>query len=120
MTEESNNQRKALRSALFNSKNKQLQSRTVEMFGETIEIRQPTLAQITNMGKEDSKIPGLIRMLIEYCYVPGTDDKVFDKADAEQLASMPTGKWLTDVNKAVAELTGVDVKEAEKNSEETD
>lgn len=112
--------RSSLRSNIFNSKNKQQAVREIEMFGEVVEVRQPTLGQIARMGKEDSKIPAIIRMMVEYVYVPGTNERVFDAADAEQLATMPSGKWLTDMNKAIMEMTGVDVKEAEKNSEETD
>lgn len=111
-----------LRAAIFDKKNKQQATKIITLFGEEVEIRQPTLAQITKLGKAsvNDKIPPLIRIMIEYLYVPGTEDHVFEPADAESLASMPTGKWLNDLNSAIEELTGVNVKEAEKNSDETD
>lgn len=115
-------QRNDLRAAIFADKNKVAAKKVISLFGAEVEIRQPTLAQITKLGKASAandKIPPIVRIMIEYMYVPGTDDKIFEIADAEQLASMPSGKWLSDLNAAIEELTGVDVGEAEKNSEET-
>lgn len=113
--------RDEIRAALFSSKNKKQAKRVIELFGEKVEIRQPNLAQITKLGREagESKIPPIVRAMIEYIYIPDTDDHLFDPADAEQIASMPSGKWLTDFNQALLELTGINVEEAEKNSEET-
>lgn len=116
------NVRDGIRSAIFASKNKGA-TRTFDFFGQAVEIRQPTLAQITRLSRvaaEDTKIPQVVRVLIEYCYVPETNEKVFDIGDAEQLASLPSGKWLANFNKAFEELSGIDVEAAEKNSEKTD
>lgn len=115
--------RNKLRESIFADKNKKIDSRPLKLFGENVEVRQPTLAQITKLSKlstENSKVPPIVRIMIEYIYVPGTDDKVFETADAESLAAMPSGQWLTDLNKVLEELTSVDVQVAEKNSEETD
>src|SRR5690606_9643413 len=108
--------------AIFAEENRKPARREINLFGQKVEIKQPTLSQIAKLGQAspESKIPPIVRIMIEYIYVPGTDEKVFDPADAESLAAMPSGKWLSDLNKAIEELTGVDVKEAEKNSEETD
>lgn len=114
--------RDKMRASIFKSENKKPASSIITLFGEQVEIRQPTLATINRIGRmaaNDSKIPGIVRVLIEYCFVPGTEEKVFDQADAEQLASMPSGQWLHDFNKEVEKLTGIDVRGAEKNSEET-
>lgn len=112
--------RDAIRSSIFSAKNKKLKTKTITMFDELVEVRQPTLKQITAIsGSADEKVPAIIRILCEYVFVPGTDTKVFDKSDAEQLASMPSGQWLSDFTEAINELTGVDVSAAEKNSEET-
>jgi hypothetical protein len=114
--------RQDLRASIFKSDNKKTKSAVITLFGEEVEIRQPTLAQIAKLGRQaqDTKIPPVVRIMIEYIYVPGTDEKVFETGDAEQLASLPSGQWLNDLNRAIEELTGVDVKEAEKNSEEMD
>lgn len=114
--------RDALRASLMKAENKKAKSKIIDLFGEQVEIRQPTLAQITKLGKAsaDDKVPAIARIMIEYLYVPGTDEKVFDAADGEYLAGLPTGQWLNALNMAIEELSGVDVKGAEKNSETTD
>jgi hypothetical protein len=115
------NTRNAMRAAMFAEQNKKPASEVMSLFGQDVEIRQPTLSQLNTLGRKaaDAKIPGIVNLLIEYCHIPGTDEKVFDPGDAEQLASMPTGKWLNDFNLVVQRLSGVDIKAAEKNSEET-
>lgn len=114
--------RDALRAAIFSAENKKAATRNIELFGQEVEIRQPTLGQIAKMSKvsADDKVPPIIRIMIEYTYVPGTDERVFEVADTEALASLPSGKWLNDFNKAMEELSGVNVKDAEKNSDATD
>jgi len=110
-----------IRAAIFSVENRRPKTKVIELFGQEVEVRQPTLAQINKLGKAsaDERTPALVRIMIEYIYVPGTDTKVFDAADAESLATMPSGKWLSDLNSAIEELTGVNVKDAEKNSDET-
>lgn len=114
--------RDKMRASIFSDANKKPASAVITLFGEKVEIRQPTLAVINRIGRlanSDPKIPGIVRVMTEYCFVPGTDEKVFDQADAEALSGMPSGQWLNDFNTEVEKLTGVDVKAAEKNSEET-
>lgn len=111
-----------IRAAIFSAENRKVKSEPVELFGQKLEMRQPTLAQINKLGqvKEGDKTPAIVKIMIEHVYVPGTGEKVFDIADAESLASMPAGPWLDEVNRAMEKLSGVNVKEAEKNSEVTD
>lgn len=122
MTKTESVTRDSLRAKIFASENLKPGSRIITLFGEKVEIRQPTIAQISKMSKAsvDEKVSPLIRIITEYTYVPGTDERVFEAADAEALSAMPSGKWLSDFNTAMEELSGVDVKGAEKNSEETD
>ena len=107
--------RNEIRSAILNAKNTGGRSKQIEFFGQTIEIRSPTLGQLSRM-LEDDKTPTIVGLLVEYCYVPGTkDEKVFEQADRDELLKLPTGDWLGQFNRAVEELTGVDVEVAEKN-----
>lgn len=107
-----------LRAAIFSGKNKSRNSVKINIFETEVEVRQPTLAQIVNLTKDDGTSP-IIKALIEYCYVPGTNDKVFENGDVDSLLGLPTGQWLTDLNEAITKLSGVDIKEAEKNLEKT-
>lgn len=113
--------RDELRAAIFAAENKKPKSMEITLFGQKVEIRQPTVGEVTKMmdaaGKPNQS--AIVSILTTYCYVPGTNEKVFDPADRESLLDMPSGQWLTDLNASIEELTAVNVKEAEKNSEET-
>jgi len=106
--------RNTIRAAILNAKNTERKSKIVDFFGQAIEVKQPTIGQLNAMS-EDEKTPTLVTLLLEYCYVPGTKDKVFDEADKSELLQLPTGEWLGQFNKALEELTGVNVEVAEKN-----
>lgn len=114
--------RDQIRALMFAAENKVQAVEVITLFGQPVEVRQPTLNQLNALSrqKENDKVSPIVRIMIEYCYMPGTNDKVFEQGDAEQLMSMPTGKWLNDFNEAMEKLSGVDVKAAEKNSSETD
>lgn len=106
-----------IRSAILATKT--LKRILVDIDGTAVELRQPNLKSLNDFAVTDdpkrAKIPAMVRMMIEYAYVPGTDDKVFTEADAEQLGELPTGPWMTKFTEAIGALTGIDVKEAEKN-----
>lgn len=114
--------RNAMRAALFDSKNQTFKVIQITMFGQKVDVRQPSIDQIeriTQKFREDTENErsAIVRMIISYCYVPGTEEKVFEDADADMLLTLPGGGWLTEFNKAVSALTELDVGEAEKNSD---
>ena len=94
------------------------ESITITFFGADIELRQPTVGQLQNMLEEQSNRQGNIPLpqyLIQYAYVPGTDDKVFDQADLAGLMDLPYNQDMIIVANAVGKLSGVNVPVAEKN-----
>lgn len=108
----------AIRAGILGKK-QEFKSKELDLFGQKVELRQPTLADINRMAKDQGKMSALILTVIEYCYVPGTSQKVFTSADAAALEELPGGAWLSELNEAIESLTGIKVKVAEKNSEET-
>ena len=108
------NTRDEMRSKIFSKKFKSVE---VELFGTKVEIKQPSLGQMIAVADRAtaSKSSPLVAMMIEYCYVPGTTEKVFEAADEQQILSLPTGAWMTTFNDALTKLTDIDVSEAEKN-----
>ncbi len=107
--------RDTVRAAILNAKNSHRKSIDIDFFGQSIESRQPTLGQLTKMT-EDDKTTTIITLLLEYCYIPGSkNDKVFEPSDKDELMQLPTGEWLGHFNKAIEDLTGVNVEVAEKN-----
>ena len=111
------NARGILRSTIL--KNKRGRTITVDFFGQDVEVRQPTVGQILKQQDETDRNKLLVNLIVEYCYVPGTDERVFTKEDYDEIVQLPVGKWFNDLNSAIADLTGVNVEEAEKNSEST-
>ncbi len=53
-------------------------------------------------------------MLVRYCYVPGTDERVFDPADVDAILAFPFGPDFVKIQEAITELTGLDMTEAEE------
>ncbi len=112
--------RDEVRAALFDAKNKKRESRIIEILGVEVEIRQPTIEQINRMSKlsgkdDDPDSNTFIDILFEYCHVPGTTEKVFETGDRESLGQFPVGPWLGAINKAIEEMTDIDVEKATKN-----
>lgn len=96
----------------------------IEAFGVTIEIRQTSLGRVLELQEkleEDRKIAiGL--SFIEFCFVPGTDDRIFDEGDMALVLGLPFGEDFQTVQTAINKMMGVsdkDVKEAAGNSPET-
>lgn len=113
--------RDEMRAAIFAAENKRPKSKIITLFGQKIEVRQPTVAQVQNVAENARGRSAIVSLMIEYCYMPDSGDpgvKVFDPADYEGMLGFPTGKWLTDFNTAVEELSGVDVQAAVKSVEE--
>ncbi len=85
------------------------ESKMISLYGIEIELRQPTLEAILKSRDIDDNVARAVDMIIEYAYVPGTDDHVFETADREMILRWPFGKDLQTLNEAIADLTGVDI-----------
>lgn len=107
--------RDSIRSQLFNSASKKRRSKKINMFGTEVEVRQPSVGQVLELQNSKDQKNTLVRMLIEYCYVPGTNEKVFEEGDQDQIMSWPVDDWFQQFNDAVTELASINVQEAEKN-----
>ncbi len=112
-----NSKRDELRGKIFSSKNKQFKTEECEIYGCKVEIRQPSLGMILAAQEGDDRAKAVVMLLVGYCYVPGTEEKVFEEGDVENLLSMPFGDDLIKVNQVIEKLTNIDVLSAEKNSE---
>ena len=103
--------RDELRKALLGTAPKP-ESKVITMFGVELELRQPNLGAIMKAREETDQATRAIDMIIEYAFVPGTDEHVFEMTDRDVIKNWPFGKDLTKLNAAIAELTGVDVEAA--------
>jgi hypothetical protein len=125
------NLRDAIRSAVLSSP-RSFRKKTLTVFGEQIEVREPTVgsrAEITKraihiervVDNGDADLSTTIDQLkwnlyaiIFCCYVPGTDEHVFEDTDFDALSGRPVGD-LVELEDTVRELMNIE-KDAEKKS----
>lgn len=105
--------RDAMRAKIFGTKPK---SKEIEFMGVKLELRQPDLGTI--IDSRENKVDQSIMVLLNYAYVPGTNDKVFEEADLEGIRELPFGDDMMRLSTAVAELTGADLEKLVKKIED--
>jgi hypothetical protein len=104
--------RNKLRAAIFD-KTGTADTQEVEFFGQNLEIRQPPVGEVLDAadsqvaGTPDSPKIALIKTLIRYCFVPGSGERVFEEADAENLMQLPWGPDFLRLQEAINKLTGI-------------
>jgi hypothetical protein len=110
--------REVLRDTILSAKPKSV---IVEVFGQRIELRQPSIKEIIEFqsAAEGRTVISATEMIVQYAFMPGTNQRVFEPGDAEALAEIPFSKDVQRLQQALGGLTDLDmeVKEAEKNSE---
>lgn len=113
--------RDSIRTKIFADAKSRFQRKVVDFQGVDIEVRQPSLGQIMGAQENESNTEGTIKLAIEHCYVPGTEEKIFDDADKDSLLALPFDQGMANINQAIADMTGISLTEddAEKNSEGT-
>ncbi len=87
-------------------------TKMIKLWGMDLELRQPTLERILKARDTGDNVERALDMIIEYAFVPGTNDPVFEDTDKPQMRKWPFGKDLQQLNEAIAELTGVDIETA--------
>ena len=111
--------RDEIRSKIFSAKPKSVI--VDDFFGTTIELRQPGLQQALQV-RETDQAEQVYTMLLDYTYVPDTDEKVFTSEDVDSLRTLPFGGEMTKLISKVTELLGTDpaqVEAAIKNAEKS-
>jgi hypothetical protein len=109
--------RDQLRTAIFS--NNAVATKRIMFFDAEIEIRQPSTGEVLATKDDDNSQRGLVSILVRYAYVPGTNEKVFEEADADAILALPFGPDMLRVNEAIAELTKIDVAGKSVTSGET-
>lgn len=100
-----------LRAKIFGAKPK---SAVVEdFFGTKIEIRQPTL-NVALQQRGANEQDRVYFMLTDYAYVPGTNEKLFDVEDVDQIKELPFGPEFTGLINEINKLLGINPEDVEK------
>lgn len=107
--------RDKIRESIFTAKPK---SEVFPFFGNDIEIRQPQLGVILGVRQDDQEAQ-ITKMLTDYTYVPGTEEKVFSPEDAEALLTIPFGADMSMFTSKMNALLGVNPTEVKAGIEDT-
>ncbi len=91
------------------------QTMMVTLFDTELELRQPKLDAILDMQETEDNKERMISMIIEYVFVPGPDDAVFEAADRDMILNWPFSEDVLKLQEAIADLTGIDIDGAEKD-----
>lgn len=91
----------------------------VELFGTTIELRQPILEDVIKAQSQEDRTRGIVDVLIKQAYVPDTNEKVFTEEDADQLCTLPMGADILRVAQALESLTEVNFLGKKNGSNDT-
>lgn len=113
MSENKMNPRDAIRQKMFASH--EFRREKITVFGAEVEIVQPSLGQILKAQENPDRSDAIIDLMIEYCYVPDTKEKVFEPADKDGIKNFPAGEDIIKISTAIANMTSIDVQDAEKN-----
>ena len=108
--------RDQIREAVLNSK---ADNEIVEAFGVTIEIKYPSLTDLLEYRGAEADDNIMARAIIKNCYVPGTNERVFEDADMELLMEMKFTPDMRRLNGAINKILAGDeaiLKEVEDNT----
>tara|TARA_R110000868_G_scaffold33755_8_gene122246 strand:- start:2009 stop:2365 length:357 start_codon:yes stop_codon:yes gene_type:complete len=115
-----NTAKDALRKATVGSKNG-LKRETVDIDGNIFEVRQPSLMDkelVYAELKKNTDVPEgvaiIVNMVIACTFVPGTDEKVFDSTDFDNLSSRGSGSFVDIIWGAYQNVDNLTVEDAKK------
>ncbi len=99
-----------IRAAILGREHKP-KSKVIEFFGQQVELRQGTLGDILEARESEDRQGAVIRVLTERAFIPNTDIRIFETADADVLKKLPFGPDFIRVSNALDELTDVNFQE---------
>lgn len=107
--------RNEMRSRIFSAKPK---TETVkDFFNCELELRQPSL-EIALQNRDASEEDRVYVMLLDYAFVPGTNEKVFEEGDVDAMRKLPFGSEFQDLIDKVNLLLGIDPSKVEASIKE--
>ncbi len=102
-----------LRGRLLGTKAKP-KSEIVTLFGEEIELRQPSFGSMLDAREIADTKTRTIEMIVQYAYVPGTDEHIFEDTDRDMILGWPFGEEVLEIQNAIARLSGIDIEALEE------
>jgi hypothetical protein len=83
-----------------------------DFFGVDLELRQPSL-EVALQARNTEETEYVYSMLLDYAFLPGTNEKVFEEEDIDNLRQLPFGEEMTRLMTAVNKLLGINPEDVE-------
>ena len=106
--------RASIRKGILSKGPSSFKSETMELFGEEISVRQPSLRAMFRTQEAENSRESLVDLMLECCYIPDGTEKVFDPEDKEALLDMPFGGDMQKLSDTLTALMGINVEEAKQ------
>lgn len=101
--------------AVLLGKTPKAKSVAIEVYGVKLSLKQPRFGDIMTAREEPNPAKRAVELIIQYAYVPGSEDRVFEDTDMEMILRWPFGEDLVRLQNAIAELTGLNIEAEEAN-----
>lgn len=113
--------RDKLRQQVLSNVKDKFTSKELPLFGVTVELRTLSVKAVLAYQKvmEEDSSEALIKMLIDFVFIPGTDEHLFEEGDREILLNMPFDDDLMKFIDEANALIGIDLEVEVGNSDET-
>ncbi len=86
----------------------------VTLFGEDVELRQPSFGSMLDAREIADTKTRTIEMIVQYAFVPGTDERIFEDTDRDVILGWPFGEDVLEIQNAIARLSGIDIEALEE------
>ena len=106
--------RASIREGISDKGSASFKTETMELFGEEIVVRQPSLRAMFRTQEAENNRESLVDLMLECCYVPDSTEKVFDSEDKDALLDMPFGGDMQKLSDTLTGLMGINVEEAKQ------
>ena len=104
--------RDQIREAILNAPD---ESEVIDVFGVQVEIRAPDLEGLLQYRDAEKDDFALARAITGNCYVPGTQELVFEPADVEALMKVKYSKDMQRLTKTINRVLGAEGLDKEVN-----
>lgn len=94
-------------------------SEVIKFMGAQVEVHQPSLRALLDSQDKGSTADKMIDMIINFVFVPGTKEHIFETADKESLLNMPWNEDIAELQNVIGRLSGIDVEAAVKDLNES-
>ena len=97
--------RDMIREAVMNSK---AEEQLITAFGVQIAVRTPALRDLMQYRDMQNDENLIARAIVNNCYVPGSNDRVFEDTDVEVLSGLAYSSDMKKLNNAIQDVLGDD------------